>query len=83
MPPNVIAKLGDFPVRYVSLHGYPGAIAIERTLQFLAAKPPEQQDANGTLDVAMLHERPEPWLFGVSRSLPELRRFATQVFARD
>src|SRR5690606_28120333 len=35
MPPNVIAKLGDLPVRYVDLAGYPASVAVARTLQYL------------------------------------------------
>lgn len=74
MPVPAIKKLGRFPVRYVSLRGYPGSKSIERTIQYLEASG---QDA---YDVAMLHERQEPWLYGVARSRKELRTFAVQVF---
>jgi hypothetical protein len=77
LPAQAIANLGDLPVRYVALHGYPATMSVERTLQYLKL----QQAAGKKLpDVAMLHARQEPWAFGVSRSLVEIRQFAKRVF---
>ncbi|MGK0202444.1 MAG: hypothetical protein ACI9S9_001511 [Planctomycetota bacterium] len=78
MPGPAIAKLGSLPVRFVSLAGYPGSAAVDRTLQYLAAK---RKAGKSMPDITLLHGRQEPWLFGVSRSLPELRMFAEQVFS--
>ncbi len=77
IPGPSLAKLGDLPIRFVSLAGYPGSAAADRTLQYLVA---QQKAGKSALDVARLHDRQEPWMFGVSRSLPELRAFAVQVF---
>ena len=77
MPVPTIKKLGQFPVRYVSLAGYPGSKSIDRTLQFLKAR---QGDGQNAPDVSLLHERQEPWLYGIARSRRELRTFAAQVF---
>lgn len=77
MPGPTIAKLGSFPVRFVSLAGYPASRAVDRTMQYLESR---RKAATSVVDVALLHDRQEPWMFGVSRSLPELRTFAVQVF---
>ena len=79
MPVKVIAQLGKLPVRFVSLSGYPGSVAVDRTLQYL-----DLQRAAGepVPDVSMLHDREEPWMFGVSRSLDEIHDFTVQLFGR-
>lgn len=79
MSVKVIAQLGELPVRFVSLSGYPGSAAVARTLQYLdLQRGAGEQVAN----VSMLHDREEPWMFGVSRSLGEIHDFAVQVFGK-
>jgi hypothetical protein len=79
MPGSALAKLGSFPVRYVSLAGYPGSAVVDRTLAHLQGL---REQGKSAPDVALLHDRREPWMFGVSLSLPELREFAVQVFGK-
>jgi hypothetical protein len=79
MPGAAIDKLGSFPVRYVSLASYPGSAVVDRTLQYLQA---QRKVGKSVADIALLHDRQEPWMFGVSRSLPELRAFAVQLFGK-
>jgi hypothetical protein len=66
-------------VRYVSLASYPGSAVVGRTLQYLQA---QRKAGKSVADIALLHDRQEPWMFGVSRSLPELRAFAVQIFGK-
>lgn len=79
MPSSMLTKLGSFPVRYVSLAGYPGSAVVNRTLKYLQAL---RDQGKSKADVALLHDRQEPWLFGVPLAVKELREFAMQVFAK-
>lgn len=77
IPARTVTQLEGLPVRMLSLAGYPGSRGVERMKLYVeslgkAGKP--------VPDIAMLHDRAEPWLFGVSRSRKELASFATQVF---
>ena len=78
MPKGVVDQLGDLPVRMVALAGYPGSRAIDRMISFV-----DTMGASGKSkpDIALLHDRQEPWLFGVARSRSELAAFAAKVFA--
>jgi len=77
IPARAAKQLQGLPVRMVKLSGYPGTRAIDRMLTFVGALKKEGGEAP---DISLLHERQEPWLFGVARSRAELRTFATQVF---
>lgn len=77
IPPNAVKQLQGLPVRMVKLAGYPGTRAIDRMLTYVGAIEKEGGEA---LDISLLHERQEPWLFGIARSRAELRAFAAQVF---
>lgn len=77
IPARTVEQLAGLPVRMLSLAGYPASRSIERMTFYVdslrsAGKP--------VPDISRLHDRDEPWLFGVSRSRKELTTFATQVF---
>ena len=72
-----VGKLGGLPVRLLSLNGYPGSSTIERMMEYVD----HLREAGGAVpDIARLHDRAEPWPFGVSRSRRELAAFAAEVF---
>ena len=77
IPMRTVEQLADLPVRMVALAGYPGSPSVERMMVYVESL---RKAGKQVPDIARLHDRAEPWLFGVSRSRKELTSFATQVF---
>ncbi len=79
IPARTVEQLAGLPVRMLALAGYPGSRAIERMTIYVDSL---RKSGKPVPDISRLHDRAEPWLFGVPRSRQELAAFATQVFGR-
>lgn len=77
-PPAVLARLGELPVRWVCLDGYPATASVDRLLAFLAERKRTGEFAG---DVGLLTERRVAWPFGLPLLQAEIEAFAAARFA--
>lgn len=77
-PPAALAGLGELPVRWALLVGYPASSSVERLLQFLAER---RRTGEFTGDVGLLTERTAAWPFGLPLLQAEIEAFAAARFA--